>query len=113
MKEKYKYIVAFILLMGFAFNFAHSEFDFMTPEGDTTHYAHDFCQLTNAPAFNASVSAGSFIHYNPQPFSAMACILPETILASGLQLKNIANISPGNSKATGTPLFVINRTLLI
>jgi len=111
MKEKLKNIIPLLLLLGFVFNFAHSELDFLTPEGDTSHYAHEFCQLTKA--FNNSTGSHSFIQKNMQPHFPLVCILPETNHYSNLLLEPFVKIQHENSGKGDIPIFVINRTLLI
>lgn len=113
MKERYTYIAAIILLLGFMFNFAHSELGFMTPEGDVDHHSHDFCQLTSAATAKHNITADSFALKNVQSFFSMVCILPEAAPVSNSMLRQFANLSPGGTCMSDTPLFVINRTLLI
>lgn len=113
MKENFRNILAFILLMSFMFNFAHSELGFMTPEGDNDHAAHDFCHLINAATAKKSLSADAFIQKDAKPHLTFSCILPEISPVSVSMLRLAAALSPGIRSNSETPLFVINRTLLI
>lgn len=113
MKESRKIFVAFVLLMGFIFNFAHSELDFLVPESDMSHYTHDFCQIVDS----ASVKNTQIINLDflkiVHPGYADFCIISDIKIHSQTQLKYSDNNSPGKTEISGTPLFVINRSLLI
>lgn len=111
MNESKKYIIALVLLIGLIFNFAHSELGFMTPEGDSAHHAHDYCQLMDGATAKNHDTVNVNLLKNIQPafviFFIIACVSLNTLF------RQFVNISPGRTGITDIPLFVKNRTLLI
>lgn len=113
MANKKLNITALVLLLGFIFNFAHSELDFLTPEGDIGHHAHDYCQLTNAPSAKQAETGKILIQKNLHPQIAPDCLLPAS--TAGSAALSSAGIEDQFCRRClpHIPLFVINRTLLI
>ncbi|MDP4174495.1 MAG: hypothetical protein Q8933_11030 [Bacteroidota bacterium] len=113
MSSRLKYLIAFFLLAGFVFNFAHSELDFLTTENDIAHEAHDYCQLVNAASEKDIDSSHSHALKNYHTEFIFFSIIPESPTDFNSLLKHCITFSPGESDLSSTPLFIRERILLI
>ncbi|MGE5681356.1 MAG: hypothetical protein ACM34K_10805 [Bacillota bacterium] len=99
-----------VLLLSFAFHFAHSEFDFLTPELDN-HSTHDYCQLVNSATVAHHINLGSVVklsfsidHNFLVPQFEIPVVNQNELL---VDRHNIPLLHPGS------PSFILNRTILI
>lgn len=111
-KHQYRQI-ALILLMGFIFNFAHSELGFMVPQGDDSHSHHDYCSLVKNANTNSALSTHSVTASIEHQFFAIVPFLIEKCELSGCLYSQMPDMPYAQSGIPDTPLFVINRALLI